>query len=139
MSATTMYRKQHEELVEVVQAIAGKLDEASLSNGGAKEATDLLSQLAGKLLVHLAAEDYGLYPKMIESGDKEASSTARKFQEEMGGLKSAFQDYYSAWNKPDAIQGDPAGFIEQTQGVFEALGARVEKENTVLYPLADRI
>lgn len=139
MSATMMYRKQHVELIEVVQAIAGKLDETSLSNGGATEATELLSQLAGKLLVHLAAEDYGLYPKMIESGNKEASSTAKKFQDEMGGLKGAFQEYYSAWNKPAAIQGDPAGFIEQTQGVFEALGARVEKENTVLYPLADRL
>ncbi len=139
MSATIMYRKQHVELVEVVQAIAGKLDETSLSNGGANEATELLSQLAGKLLVHLAAEDYDLYPKMIGSSDSEISSTARKFQDEMGGLKSAFQEYYPAWNKAAAIQGDPAGFIEQTQGVFEALGARVEKENTVLYPLADRL
>lgn len=139
MSATMMYRKQHVELVEVVQAITGKLDEAGLSNGGAQEATELLSQLAGKLLVHLAAEDYDLYPKMIESSDSEVSSTARKFQDEMGGLKSAFQEYYTAWNKPAAIQGNPAGFIEQTKGVFEALGARVEKENTILYPLADRI
>lgn len=139
MSATTMYRKQHAELIEVVQAIAGKLDESSLANGGAAETTELLNQLAGKLLVHLAAEDYGLYPKMIESSDSEAASTAKKFQDEMGDLKGAFQEYYSAWNKPVAIQGDPAGFIEQSKGVFEALGARIEKENTILYPLADRM
>lgn len=139
MTATKMYRKQHADLVEIVQAIAGKLDEKSLGNGGEAEAGDLLTRLAGKLLVHLAAEDHGLYPKMIESGNPEASATAKKFQDEMGGLKEAFQGYYAKWNGLGKIQTDPGGFISDTQGVFEALGSRVEMENTVLYPLADRM
>jgi hypothetical protein len=134
-----MYRKQHAELVEIVQAIAGKLDPASLANSGATETTALLKVLTGKLLVHLAAEDYDLYPKLIASTDRETATTAKQFQDEMGGLKGAFQAYYGKWNTPELVQGDPAGFIDDTQGVFEALGARVEKENTVLYPLADRL
>jgi len=134
-----MYRKQHSELVEVVQAIAGKLDPASLANSGATETTALLKVLAGKLLVHLAAEDYDLYPKLIASTDRETATTAKQFQDEMGGLKGAFQAYYGKWNTPELVQADPAGFIDDTQGVFEALGTRVEKENTVLYPLADRL
>jgi len=139
MAVTMMYRKQHAELVEIVQAIAEKLDETSLGNGGAAETNELLTRLAGKLLVHLAAEDYGLYPKMIDSSDREASSTAKSFQDEMGGLKEAFQGYYTKWNGAGKIQGDPGAFISETPGVFEALGARVEKENTILYPLADRL
>jgi hypothetical protein len=134
-----MYRKQHAELVELVQTIAGNLDESALANGAAAEASELLTKMAGKLLVHLAAEDYGLYPKMIESGDGEAASTAKKYRDEMGGLKEAFQGYYARWNGADKIRTDPATFITETQGVFEALGARVQKENTILYPLADRL
>ena len=139
MSTTKMYRDQHAELVEVIQDIADKLDPTSLANGGATEATALLKVLAGKLLLHLAAEDKHLYPNLITSTDSELATTAKQFQDEMGGLKGAFQAYYGKWNTPEAVQGDPAGFIEHTQGVFEALGTRVEKENTVLYPLADRL
>jgi iron-sulfur cluster repair protein YtfE (RIC family) len=134
-----MYRKQHAELVEIVQAMAGKLDQASLANSGATEMTALLKVLAGKLLVHLAAEDYDLYPKLIASSNRETSTTAKQFQDEMGGLKGAFKEYYQAWGSAEAIQGDPGTFIEQTQGVFEALGTRVERENTILYPLADTL
>lgn len=139
MTATAMYRKQHAELVELVQEIAGKLDESALANGAATDASELLTKLAGKLLVHLAAEDYGLYPKMMESGDGEAISTAKQYQDEMGGLKEAFQGYYAKWNGANKIRTDPAAFIADSQGVFEALGARVQKENTILYPLADRL
>lgn len=98
MSATAIYRKQHAELVELIQAIAGNLDESALANGAAADASEMLTKLAGKLLVHLAAEDYGLYPKMIESGDGEAVSTAKQYQDEMGGLKEAFTGYYAKWN-----------------------------------------
>lgn len=139
MSATAMYRKQHSELVELVQEIAGNLDESALASGAATDASELLTKLAGKLLVHLAAEDYGLYPKMMESNDSEAISTAKQYQDEMGGLKEAFQGYYAKWNGANKIRTDPAAFIADSQGVFEALGERVQKENTILYPLADRI
>jgi iron-sulfur cluster repair protein YtfE (RIC family) len=134
-----MYRKQHAELVELVQTIAKNLDESALANGAAGDASELLTKLTGKLLVHLAAEDYALYPKMIKSSDSEAASTAKQYQDEMGGLKEAFQSYYAKWNGAEKIRADPATFITETQGVFKALGERVQKENTILYPLADRL
>jgi len=139
MSATAMYRKQHDELVELVRSIAGTLDESALAGGATAEASELLTRLTGKLMVHLAAEDYALYPKMIESDDAEAASTAKQYRDEMGGLKEAFQGYYARWNNREKIGSDPANFIAETRGVFEALGQRVERENTVLYPLADRL
>ena len=139
MSATAMYRKQHSELMELVKAIAGKLDESALTNGAAADASELLTKLVGKLLVHLSAEDYALYPKMIESGDSEAALTASQYRDEMGSLKEAFEGYYGKWNGAKKISSDPATFITETQVVFEALGERVQRENTILYPLADRL
>lgn len=139
MSATAMYRKQHIELVELVQSIAEKLDESVIANGAARDISELLTKLAGKLLVHLAAEDHGLYPKLIDSGDAEAASTAKQYRDEMGGLKEAFQGYYAKWNGADKIRNDSGAFIKDSHGVFEALGERVQKENTVLYPLADSL
>lgn len=139
MAITDAYRRQHIELADLMQAITTKLDDKALANGGAKEARDLLSKLAGKLLVHLAAEDQALYPRMMASQNAEISTIADHFQKEMGGLKQAFERYYGAWNTVEAIRSDPAGFIDATGKVFEALGKRVDRENTYLYPLADRL
>lgn len=139
MAVTDAYRRQHDELVEVVVQISGKLEEFSLANGGAGPVAELLKSLAGKLIVHLASEDHALYPKMIASADGDISAAAKKFQSEMGGLKSAFEGYYAKWANSKSIADNPAAFIEQTKGVFDALGQRVEKENTILYPLADRL
>lgn len=139
MAITDGYRNQHDELVAIVQEISGKLEETSLAGDAANEVSELLKSLAGKLLVHLAAEDKVLYPKMIDSGNSEAADAAKKFQEEMGGLKSAFEDYYGKWVNPRSIAGQPSEFITQTKDVLSALAQRVEKENTVLYPLVDRL
>ena len=119
MAITDAYLRQHAELAELMRAVAGKLDETVLATSGAREARDLLSRLA--------------------SQNEEISIMASQFQKEMGGLKQAFESYYGRWNSVAAIQSDPAGFIGATGKILEALGKRVDRENTYLYPLADRL
>ncbi len=136
MAYTKKFRAQHGELLNVVKAIVKLLDE----NGLRKDATEvrhLLSVLHGKLSVHLAMEDKSLYPRLLRHHDGDIRATTQRYIDEMGSLAGAFKDYIGRWPTPSAIQSDPATFIAETGGVFEALGKRVDQENNELYVLAD--
>lgn len=138
MARTDMFQQQHSEMAEIVTAISGRLDTATLANE-AREVVSLLAQLGGKLKMHLAAEDKSLYPAMFSSSNSEASQAAKKFMDEMGGLKGAFDQYSSKWRSYVAVQNDPAGFATETKSIFAALKDRVQREDKELYPLADKI
>ena len=138
MARTDSFRQQHKDLVSFVKEIEAKLNPATLP-ANADEVRKLLSTLAGKLSVHLAMEDKTLYPAMMQSGYAEAKQTAEKFMAEMGKLAAAFKDYTQKWPSPQSITANPSGFCEQTKAVFKALSERIQREESVLYNLADQI
>jgi iron-sulfur cluster repair protein YtfE (RIC family) len=133
MSFTDKFKAQHHEILtiakEMTAEMKGKSDPALLRK--------LLSNLAGKLNFHLAMEDQALYPRLMERKDSDAKALATKFMDEMGGLGKVFTTYNDKWQLT-AIRNDPAGFQSETQAVFGALTKRIARENTELYPLADR-
>ncbi|HEX7889277.1 MAG TPA: hemerythrin domain-containing protein [Ramlibacter sp.] len=132
MGFTDKFRVQHDEILglatEITEQLQGKADAGAMRK--------LLSNLAGKVNFHLAMEDKALYPRLMEQ-DAQASKLAARFQKEMGGLAGVFLDYNTRWPLA-AIKADPAGFASETRKVFGALAHRIERENTQLYPLADR-
>lgn len=136
MSRTENFRKQHRELEAIVGAIAGPITNGTV----AKEAAEIrknLSLLAGKLTVHLGMEDNVLYPELAKSTDTAVSSTAAKFQAEMGGIKAAFTAYVGKWPSSAAIEADPKTFANDTLGIVKALADRIAREESDLYKKAD--
>ena len=133
MSFTDKFRTQHDEILQIAKEMTAQL------KGDADPAIlrKLLSNLAGKLNFHLAMEDQALYPRLMERKDSDTQALARKFLEEMGGLGQVFGAYNDKW-QVSAIRNDPAGFNSETQAVFAALTQRIKRENTELYPLADK-
>jgi len=93
--------------------------------------------MGAMLKAHLALEDSTLYPKLIAHADPEIAATARRYQQEMGGLQTALSNYIERWPIAASIQHEPDLFISQTQQVVAALLARVEREDGELYPMAD--
>lgn len=138
MARTDNFRQQHRELAAIVKNIEVKLNPATLP-ADADEVRKLLSTLAGKLSVHLAMEDKNLYPAMIQSNHAEAKQSAEKFMAEMGTLAGVFKDYTKKWPAPEAIKADPNGFCEQTRTVFKAMDECIQREESILYNLADKI
>lgn len=136
MAYTQKFRVQHGELLNVAKSIAGLLDAAALRED-ATEVRHLLSVLHGKLSVHLAMEDKSLYPRLLRHHDSNIRETTQRYIDEMGSLAGAFKAYVERWPTPSAIQSDPETFIAETGGVFEAIGKRVQQENSELYVLAD--
>lgn len=136
MGFTASFRRQHDEILDIVQSISANLDEEIIVSKH-EDTSDLLNQLAGKLLAHLTMEDKVLYPKLLGHEKAEVKNTAKDFMDEMGGLSSVFAQYVEKWKQPTDIRDNPKDFITETNGLFSALGERVDRENNVLYPLAD--
>jgi hemerythrin HHE cation binding domain-containing protein len=134
MSATSKFRQQHAEILEIAKSIDACL--AKLP-GAIGDVRAHLTALAGKVNLHLALEDEALYPRLRAHPDAKVQSVAKKFTEEMSGIKAAFQKYIATWSDV-AIRGDAAGFVAATKGLFAALGQRIQRENTELYPLLDK-
>lgn len=135
MAATDSFRKQHQEILAVVESIEALLNPATLA-AKAVEARALLSSLLGKLSIHLAMEDKSLYPRLEQHALPEVRDTAKKFSAEMGGMKPLFADFGKKWADA-AIKADGAAFCAETKTLFAALRERVQRENSLLYRLAD--
>lgn len=139
MPNTDQYRARLAELREVVSYISEKLDPETLENDGALDVCSKISRLVGILSVHLSAVDDVLSPAMAESSGREVSEAARRFQAEAGDMRGKIENYFLDWSSPSNVSNDPQGFMSQTETVFAALNSRIERESTVLYPLAERI
>jgi iron-sulfur cluster repair protein YtfE (RIC family) len=99
----------------------------------------LIGKLNVLLRVHLAYEDTVLYPLMMRSGDGEAAALAHLFSEETGAIAPRFEDFVRRWSRPTAIDAMFDLFQEEATALFAALAARIERENDLLYPLAERM
>ncbi|MCP4459674.1 MAG: hemerythrin domain-containing protein [Cytophagales bacterium] len=138
MSFTKKYREHHDDLLNIVNEILPYLDINTISNS-AQEVRKLLSKFLGKLSIHLAMEDKSLYPNLLSHADEQVRSTAKKYIDEMGDIGIAVNSYKDQWSNPSKIQNDPATFIEQTNGIFNALAKRIERENNELYKIVDEL
>lgn len=138
MSRTQKFRDQHRDIEALAAQIASHLKADALARDAAPVRA-LLSQLAGKVNVHLAMEDNALYPALLKHPTPAVQAKARAYQEDMGGIKQAFTAYLASYPSAQAIQADPRGFIQATTGITEALARRIRAEDTDLYALVDSL
>lgn len=138
MANSDRFVDQHNSILDVAREIAAMLSPAIIAEESPKIHLKL-SNLAGKLSMHLSAEDAHLYPRMREKGDAKTILTVNKFATEMGGIADVFGKYVSKWNSANVIRDNAQTFITETKGLFTALVSRINKENTELYPLLDAL
>ncbi|MBE9502665.1 MAG: hemerythrin domain-containing protein [Proteobacteria bacterium] len=138
MGRTDDFRAKHQELLSIASQISDQLDASKLAED-AKQARSLLSTLAGKLGMHLAVEDRNLYPELLNHDDENIRATAKRFIDEMGGIADAFKTYVNKWPHSKTIQDNPGDFITETKGIFNALAARISKEDNELYSMVDKL
>jgi len=137
MAKTDGFRAQHDDIVGAVKKIGLMLDPAALARD-ASEVRKALSQLSGKLKVHLAMEDKSLYPSLMSNPDDKVKMLATRYASEMGSLSATFGSYSAKWTTSTSIQQNAAAFIDETRKLFDVLAKRIQRENTELYVLADR-
>ena len=133
-----VFRDAHRELLQLVDAMSGRLRSAELERDPS-EVRAMLSMLAGKLTIHLAMEDQALYPRLATHRSQPVREIAERFAQEMGGILAVFREYMARWSTTDAIQADVAGFMRETNQIFHALRARIAKEDGELFPKLDEL
>lgn len=101
----------------------------------AEEVSSTIARLAGLISVHLAAEDKFLYPNLAKSEDETVRTTAQRFEQEMGGLASAFKSFADSYNTAGKIKKDVHAYLVAEKQTIGALESRLAKEEKELYPL----
>jgi hypothetical protein len=135
MSSLAQIRADHAELVKIVREWGLLIDRDT-----PPPSVDLFgvrSRLSSLLIAHLKAEDWVLYPPLLESPDPEIARVARNFVDEMGGLASAYSIFMERWDAL-SIQADWAHYQKEARAISEALGNRIVRENRELLPLVER-
>lgn len=136
MALTDNLVKQHVDLLNLIEQITAQLQVDKVTSN-TDDISNLLSQLAGKLTMHLAVEDKSLYPKLLGHSDEKVQRVTQKYIDEMGTLAEAFTSYLDKWRGADAKRDNAQGFIDETKAVFGALDKRIKSENSDLYPLLE--
>ena len=136
MSDITKLREDHAELVRIVQRLAETI--AMPSPPPQVELFELRRWLSSTLIAHLKAEDWVLYPRLLDSRDAAVADTAKAFSDEMGGLAAAYAAYADKWNA-GAIDADWAGYCAESRTIIDALTCRITRENRELYPLLEAL
>lgn len=130
-------RRQHEEIVTLMKNLVAYKSEQDIKKN-AFALSLILGQLAGKIGIHLMAEDRFLYPKLSAHINESIQVIGKKFADEMGGLAQGFTDYREKYANATLIAEIPISFLNDTAAISSALFKRIEVENEVLYPLLER-
>lgn len=129
-----VFRDQHVEILGMVEELRPLLNKEHLKiRPLAKTAHKLLCDIAVKLKDHLALEDKELYPNLLTHSDLKVRSAAWGFVSGEHSLRRFFDAYRKKWLKNcDFTFGDD--FLRETNELFEALAARIEREEHFLFP-----
>ncbi len=138
MSRTAIYRQQHRDILSVAAELKQAMVPARLASD-ARQAHGVLAKLAGCVGVHLTMEDDVLYPALVSDANEAVRATARRFVDEMGNIRTAFQAYLARWPTSHSIEMAPHRFVEETSGLLEVLAGRIRAEDDHLYAMVDRL
>ena len=129
--------RQHQEMLDIAAKICTYQSQQQIKENASTIAS-LLSQLSGKLKVHLMTEDEFLYPKLAKHSDLQVQRTSQIFANEMGDLGKAFVEYKTKYLGANRITDNAVTFHNDTKNIFAALTKRMDKENHSLYPLLNK-
>jgi methyl-accepting chemotaxis protein len=133
--AMQAFHAAHAELRALVEAIIAKLDPAALA-ADPGPARALLSELIGRLAIHLAREDKPLYPKLKRHADPTVRATAERFDCEMATMAPKVQEFGRRWDRGGHRRQRDALLRRDAPALRGA--RRPDREDAELYALADR-
>lgn len=131
------FKKDHATILVAVKELK------NLVNSGISENADAIAKaiisISSAIKLHLAGEDQFLYPALASSVNPAAVQLGNKFQDEMGGIATAYVDFAGRWNIASKVAANPEGFRADANNIFQALHQRIQRESKELYPLVEQI
>ncbi len=142
MGITDGLRSEHESVLLVVEEMRRQAD--SIRSGGKvdrakiEKIADFLRNFVDRC--HHAKEEKLLFPRLLERGRPSEGGPVGMMLEEHETGRGLLRAVLGAL--PDAAQDKPAALTEVAESLkeyAELLDAHIEKENTVLFPLAEAV
>ena len=137
MPDTYIYRKDHSEIVRLIEEISPLLD-FNMVTDEADTIYTMLTKLSNKLFPHLTTESKQLYPFLYIHKDSEVRLPAIRFYYKHKEMIKELEEYQMKWPDSLSIEKRPFEFIRDCHILFETLRQRIENENTVLFPLIEK-
>ncbi len=138
MNSLDNLKRQHIEIEEVLNETVKLIKVGDLKLHGQAIAKNI-SILAGKLKVHLSAEDNYLYPDFLNNSNLDLRKTAQSYIDEMGDLSSTYMEFKGKYNTERKILKAEEDFVKESKAVFTAIEKRMNKEDKELYVLAAKM
>ena len=130
-------KQDHDVFLAFVTKLRNLAQAGVLQNSGA--ICEIINGISSRIKVHLAIEDRILYPELLKSSDPAIANISKVFQSEMNGIAAAYTEFARKWNNSSRVAANPDEFKKEADAIFEALHARIQRENKELYPLAERV
>jgi len=135
---TKELRRQHADIVRQIKQLRCVMNSNDVA-ASASEIHALLTELQNLLNEHLNQEDKYLYPELLANGDQETRELVRQLKEGTGDIASMFSSYFPRWDSAGKIRARTGDFVSETLALFKVAYFKIDKEDTVIYPLADRL
>ena len=137
MQPSDRFRRQHDELVTFILEIEQALGARDFLTR-VREVRRMMARLKGKLTVHSTMENDALYPRLLDHADPQVRVRSQRLFDELGTIYQAFAEHHAKWSSVEAMEAEPSAYVRSTQEIFTMLKIRMDRENSELYPLADR-
>ena len=131
------FKQDHSAILAAVNELRS-LTQSGIAENAASMANKIVT-MSSSIKLHLAAEDNVVYPAMAKSANPVFSNMGKAYQSEMGKIAAAFLEFSRAWNFGPKIAAEPERFRAAANGIFKALHERIQRENTELYPAAEKV
>ena len=131
------YKDQHDDIFKLIRKISETLDENKIALD-ATEIKNVFDGLVSKLKVHFAMEEDNLYLKLEKSENPEIIEAFDKFTFEMNEVYVVFNNFIDDWIDVENVQNNSKQYVSEMQNLFAKLFNHLEKEETILYPLAEK-
>lgn len=133
MTTIAHLREAHVQLKEMISDLRTGLTLENLKiKANAKAMHTLLCDVAVKVREHLGEEDKEMYPQLLKQGNA-LKHTAWNFIAGESELRKEFEAYYKKYLKDCNFQFSEA-FMKETGTILDAVLARIEREEKVLFP-----
>jgi hemerythrin-like domain-containing protein len=133
MTTIAHLREAHTQLLEMISDVKTGLTVENLKiKANAKAMHTLLCDVAVKVREHLGEEDKEMYPQLLKQGNA-LKHTAWNFIAGESELRKEFEAYYKKYLKDCKFELSTS-FVDETNGILDAVLARIEREEKVLFP-----
>jgi hemerythrin-like domain-containing protein len=128
-------KKQNREIGDLVEMLRVLIQHPHLRNN--PYACELVARFNEKVWMHLVFEENTIYAELARHHNPDISKIATQFHDSARDIRKHFSHYVKLWCQTATGQGQHAAFIEESNKVFDMIGARIRFENDELFPIVE--